>query len=299
MNKAELVKELRRITDAGMSDCIKALNESDNDIDKAIEWLRKNGAVKAAKKADAIAAEGIVEAFTNSKDFVSIIEVNCQTDFVAKNDKFINFVNEIKESILSTKTTNVEELKVGDKLANDAAFDLTATIGEKINLRRVESLTANSNQTIGFYTHMNNRVATAILVDGTCDETILKNVCMHIAAMNPRYLSSDDVDQAYLDSERKFMVEQFQEELKAITNEKEKEQKMKREDLIVEGKLKKLLDEVCLLNQKFVMDNSITVAQYLESNKVKPVKMLNIVLGEGIEKKEVSFAEEVAQQMKN
>lgn len=299
MNKAELVKELRRITDAGMSDCIKALNESENDIDKAIEWLRKNGAVKAAKKADAIAAEGVVEAFTDSKDFVAIMEVNCQTDFVAKNEKFVNFLNGIKKSVLANKTAGIEELKIDGTPVSEIAFELTATIGEKINLRRLETLTASKGQSIGYYTHMNNRVASAILVDGECDEIVLKNVCMHIAAMSPKYLSIDDVDTTYLESERKFMAEQFKQELAALTNEKEKEQKAKREEIIVEGKVKKLLDEICLLNQKFVIDNSITVAQYLEKNKVKAVKMINVILGEGIEKKEVSFAEEVAQQMKN
>ncbi len=299
MNKAELVKELRRLTDAGMSDCIKALNESDNDIEKAIEWLRKNGAVKAAKKADAIAAEGIVEAFSDSDNFVAIMEINCQTDFVAKNERFIEYVNNVKKAVLSQKTSDLTKLMIDNKPVNDVAFDLTAVIGEKIATRRVEILEAKGNQTIGFYTHMNNRVATAILVDGTCDKTVLKNVCMHIAAMNPKYLSADQVEANWLAHEKAFMAEQFQQELSQVTNEKEREQKAKREDLIVEGKIKKLLDEVCLLPQKFVMDNAITVAQYLEQNKVKAVKMLNIVLGDGIEKKETSFADEVAQQMKN
>lgn len=289
MSKAELVKELRRLTNAGMSDCIKALNESENSIEKAIEWLRKNGTVKAAKKADAIAAEGIVKSIL-SNNIVAIVEVNCQTDFVAKNDKFIEYTNNVLHEVLKTKNTNIDSLKINNELINDVAKELTAVIGEKIITRRIEILEASDSQTVGTYTHMNNRVSTALLVEGKCEETVLKNVCMHIAAMNPKYLSSDDISTSWLEKEKEFLIEQAKE------NSVEKDIKFM--DKIIEGRINKLIDEVCLLKQKFVMDNSLTVEQYLKNNGVKAVKMLNIILGDGIEKKESNFADEVAEQMK-
>ena len=298
MTKSELVKELRRITDAGMSDCIKALNETNDNIDEAVEWLRKNGAVKAAKKASAVAAEGLVIA-TNEPNKVAIVEVNCQTDFVAKNEKFINYANEVAKAVLDTKITDVEQLKVNGKLVNEIGQELTATIGEKIVTRRVFLLEADVNQSVGSYTHMNNRIATAILVDGKCDEQVLKNVCMHIAAMGPKYLDKNSVDSSWLEKERKFLEEQYNQEMEALPEGKEKEQKLARRDAIIEGKIKKSLDEICLLGQKLVTDPSITVEQYLANNKVKAVRMENVILGDGIEKKVSNFADEVAQQMKN
>ncbi|MDE5599822.1 MAG: translation elongation factor Ts [Ureaplasma sp.] len=298
MTKSELVKELRRITDAGMSDCIKALNETNDNIDEAVEWLRKNGAVKAAKKASAVAAEGLVIA-TNEPNKVAIVEVNCQTDFVAKNEKFINYANEVAKAVLDTKITDVEQLKVNGKLVNEIGQELTATIGEKIVTRRVFLLEADVNQSVGSYTHMNNRIATAILVDGKCDEQVLKNVCMHIAAMGPKYLDKSSVDSSWLEKERKFLEEQYNQEMEALPEGKEKEQKLARRDAIIEGKIKKSLDEICLLGQKLVTDPSITVEQYLANNKVKAVRMENVILGDGIEKKVSNFADEVAQQMKN
>ncbi|MDE6473070.1 MAG: translation elongation factor Ts [Ureaplasma sp.] len=298
MTKSELVKELRRITDAGMSDCIKALNETNDNIDEAVEWLRKNGAVKAAKKASAVAAEGLVIA-SNDKNKVAIVEVNCQTDFVAKNDKFINYANQVAKAVLDTKITNVDQLKINNKLVNEIGQDLTATIGEKIVTRRVYLLEANANQSVGSYTHMNNRIATAILVDGKCDEQVLKNVCMHIAAMGPKYLDKTSVDAEWLNKERKFLEEQYIQEMEALPAGKEKDQKLARKDAIIEGKIKKSLDEICLLGQKLVTEPSITVEQYLANNKVKAVRMENVILGDGIEKKVSNFVDEVAQQMKN
>ena len=298
MTKSELVKELRRITDAGMSDCIKALNETNDNIDEAVEWLRKNGAVKAAKKASAVAAEGLVIA-ANDKNKVAIVEVNCQTDFVAKNDKFINYANQVAKAVLDSKITDVEQLKIDNKLVNEIGQELTATIGEKIVTRRVFLLEADSNQSVGSYTHMNNRIATAILVEGKCDEQVLKNVCMHIAAMGPKYLDKNSVDSEWLTKEKKFLEEQYIQEMDALAEGKEKEQKLARKDAIIEGKIKKSLDEICLLGQKLVTDPSLTVEQYLANNKVKAVRMENVILGDGIEKKVSNFADEVAQQMKN
>lgn len=289
MTKSELVKELRKITNAGMSDCIKALNETGDSIEKAVEWLRKNGTIKAAKKADAIAAEGLVKSVLEN-NMVAIVEVNCQTDFVAKNDKFIKYTNDVLEEVIKTKNTNVNELKINNQLINDVANELTAIIGEKIITRRAELLVATDSQTVGTYTHMNNRVSTGLLVEGKCDPVILKNVCMHIAAMNPKYLSSADVSNEWLEKEKQLLIEQAQ------NNSQGKDPKFM--DKIIEGRINKLLDEVCLLKQKFVMDNSVTVEQYLKNNGVSAIKMLNVILGDGIEKKESNFADEVAEQMK-
>lgn len=289
MTKSELVKKLRELTNAGMSDCIKALNESNDSIDKAVEWLRKNGTIKAAKKADAVAAEGLVKSVLID-DMVAIVEVNCQTDFVAKNDKFISYTNDVLNEVIKTRNTNINELKINNRPINEIATDLTAVIGEKIVTRRIETLIASNNQSLGTYTHMNNRVSTALLVDGKCDPVILKNVCMHIAAMNPKYLSSNDVSSDWLAKEKELLIEQ------AKTNTQGKDPKFM--DKIIEGRINKLLDEVCLLKQKFVMDNSVTVEQYLKNNGVVANKMLNVILGDGIEKKESNFADEVAEQMK-
>lgn len=289
-NKAELIKQLRAITNAGMTDCMKALNETDNDLDKAIEWLRKNGAIKAAKKADAIAAEGLVVAKLNeAKNLAGVIEVNCQTDFVAKNEQFINLTNQMLAAILANPDSqDYNELTINGESFTTATQALTATIGEKISFRRAKLLKANDNQTLGVYTHMNNRVATALLVDGNVDTEVVNNVCMHIAAMNPKYVTEDEVDQDWLNKEKEIILEQ---------TKKESNKPVEFLSKIVDGRVNKLLKEVCLVSQPYVKDNSMTVQQYLANNKATAVAMINFVLGEGIQKKESDFAAEVAEQM--
>lgn len=289
-SKAELVKQLRALTNAGMTDCIKALNESNDDLDLAIEWLRKNGAIKAAKKAGAIAAEGLTLAkLDNEQKLAAVIEVNCQTDFVAKNEQFIKLTNDMLSAVMSNP--NVEDyssLEINGTSFTAAGESLTATIGEKISFRRAKVLTANANQTLGVYTHMNNRVATAILVDGNVTKEVVSNVAMHIAAMNPKYLTESDVDQEWLTKEKEIILEQSQQESNKPAEFLNR---------IVEGRVKKLISEVCLTSQAYVKDPSMTVEQYLSSNGAKPIAMINFVLGEGIQKKESDFAAEVAEQM--
>lgn len=289
-NKAELIKQLRAITNAGMTDCIKALNETNNDLEKAVEWLRKNGAIKAAKKADAIAAEGLTIAKLNdAKNLAAVIEVNCQTDFVAKNQQFIDLTNKMLDAILANPdASDYNELTIDGDSFTSAAQALTATIGEKISFRRAKVLKANANQTLGVYTHMNNRVATALLVDGNVDAEVVNNVCMHIAAMNPKYVTEDEVDQTWLNNEREIILEQ---------SKKESNKPVEFLSKIVDGRVNKLLKEVCLVSQPYVKDNSMTVQQYLANNKATAVAMINFVLGEGIQKKESDFAAEVAEQM--
>lgn len=288
-SKAELVKQLRAITFAGMTDCMKALNETNDDLDLAVEWLRKNGAIKAAKKANAIAAEGLTLAkFNNNKTLSCVIEVNCQTDFVAKNEQFVKLTNDMLNVILESGSTNIENLKINGKSFEEASQELTAIIGEKIGFRRAEILKATDNQTIGIYTHMNNRVATAILVDGKVSYEVVTNIAMHIAAMNPKYVNESEVDQNWLNKEKEIILEQTKQESNKPVEFLTK---------IVDGRVNKLLKEICLVSQPYVKDPSLTVEQYLSNNGVKAIKMINFVLGDGIEKKESDFAAEVAEQM--
>lgn len=289
--KAELVKQLRAMTNAGMTDCMKALSETNDDLEAAVEWLRKNGSIKAAKKADAVAAEGLVlgKLSSNLKK-AAIIEVNCQTDFVAKNEQFIDFTNHIINEILEKVNNNEEinSLEINGKNILESGQDLTATIGEKIAFRRGEILVANNEQTIGVYTHMNNRIATAILLNGNVSEEVATNVAMHIAAMNPKYINESEVNQEWLNKEREIILEQTKAESNKPAEFLEK---------IVDGRVNKLLKEVCLVSQPYVKEPSITVLEYLKQNNASAVKMINFILGEGIEKKVSNFAEEVAQQM--
>lgn len=287
-SKAELVKQLRAITFAGMTDCMKALNETNDDLDLAVEWLRKNGAIKAAKKANAIAAEGLTLAKFNNKTLACIIEVNCQTDFVAKNEQFVKLTNDMLNVILESGSTNIENLKINGKSFEEASQELTAIIGEKIGFRRTEILKATDNQTIGIYTHMNNRVATAILVDGKVSDEVVTNIAMHIAAMNPKYVNESEVDQNWLNKEKEIILEQTKQESNKPVEFLTK---------IVDGRVNKLLKEICLVSQPYVKDPSLTVEQYLSNNGAKAIKMINFVLGDGIEKKESDFAAEVAEQM--
>lgn len=289
--KAELVKQLRAMTNAGMTDCMKALSETNDNIDAAVEWLRKNGSIKAAKKADAVAAEGLVVGkLSSNHKKAAIVEVNCQTDFVAKNEQFIDFTNHIVNEILEKVNDNeaINSLVINGKNILEAGQDLTATIGEKIVFRRGAILVANNDQTIGVYTHMNNRIATAILLDGNVSEEVATNVAMHIAAMNPKYINESEVNQDWLSKEREIILEQTKAESNKPAEFLEK---------IVDGRVNKLLKEVCLVSQPYVKEPGITVAEYLKQNNASAIKMINFVLGEGIEKKESNFAEEVAQQM--
>ena len=246
---------------------------------------------KAAKKANAIAAEGLcVAKLSSDNKKVAVVEVNCQTDFVAKNNEFINFTNTIVDTILNNASTNddINNLSINNKNILVAGEDLTATIGEKIAFRRGKILIANDNQTIGFYTHMNNRIATAVLLENKVNNEVANNVAMHIAAMNPKYINDSEVDQKWLESEKEIILEQTKSQtdkpIEFLTK-------------IVDGRVNKLLKEVCLVSQPYVREPGITISEYLKQNNTSVIAMVNFVLGEGIEKRESNFAEEVAQQM--
>lgn len=301
MNKAELVKALRNATQAGMADCMKALDECNNDLEAAQNWLREKGIAKANKKAGAVAYEGVVKAEKRNNKAL-IIEVNSQTDFTAKNEQFIKLVNEIFDDLFKninkTETIDPERQNFNGGLLKDAGVSLTATTGEKIAFRRGNMVIIEDGQTVGCYTHSNNKIATIVVLDKKVDDEVAKDIAMHAAAMSPKFLDEKSVDQEWLKNEREILRKQFHEELESIKDEKAKEQKMKREEIIVDGKVKKLLNEICLVNQDFVKDNSKTIEKYASEFGAKVIMMIRYELGEGIEKKVSNFADEVAAQMK-
>lgn len=287
---AKLVKELRDKTGAGMMDCKKALVETDGDIDKAIDYLRENGIAKAAKKADRIAAEGAVYIAAEGNEAV-IVEINAETDFVARNETFQELVKKIASHILATKPADVEALsnsEIDGETVTSIMNNAVATIGEKLNIRRFAVETKTDNDAFGQYMHMGGRIGVLTVVEGTTDETIAKDVAMHAAALNPKYVSRDQVDQAELDHEREVLRQQ-------ALNEGKPEKIV---DKMVEGRVRKYLEEICIVDQPFVKDSDQTVQQYLDSKKASIRSFVRYELGEGIEKREENFADEVLGQVK-
>lgn len=285
---AKLIKELRDISGAGMMDCKKALEENDNDIKKATEWLREKGIAKAAKKAGRIAAEGLSTVITEGNKAV-ILEINCETDFVAKNEKFQNFVNEVARTILNSNAKTNEEalaLPCEDGTLNDAVTNMTATIGEKISFRRFTLLEKSDDQNFGAYIHMGGKISVLTLLDGA-NEEVAKDVSMHAAAMRPEYVKKEKVPEEQVEHEKKILTEQAIAEGKPA-NIAEK---------MVMGRINKFYKEICLEEQEFVKDNSVSVAKYVSNNGGKIVDVIRYEVGEGLEKRQENFAEEVAAQM--
>ena len=290
MVTASLVKELREKTGAGMLDCKKALEATNADIEAAIDWLREKGISKAAKKADRIAAEGIAAVLIDGNT-AAIVEVNSETDFVAKNEEFKSLVQTILKAIIHSNATTVEELleeKTEDgSTVNELIISKTATIGEKLSLRRFTKLTKNDNESFGEYIHMGGKIAVLTLVENTTSE-VAKEISMHAAAMRPLYTKSSEVPTEVLDKEKEIMREQ-------LMNEGKPADKI---DNILIGKVKKYYEEVCLENQIFVKaENKETVGEYASKNGGSIVTMIRYEVVEGIEKKEENFAEEVAKQI--
>lgn len=285
---AKLIKELRDISGAGMMDCKKALEENDNDIKKATEWLREKGIAKAAKKAGRIAAEGLSSVITEGNKAV-ILEINCETDFVAKNEKFQNFVNEVARTILNSNAKTNEEalaLPCEDGTLNDAVTNMTATIGEKISFRRFTLLEKSDDQNFGAYIHMGGKISVLTLLDGA-NEEVAKDVSMHAAAMRPEYVKKEQVPEEQVEHEKKILTEQAIAEGKPA-NIAEK---------MVMGRINKFYKEICLEEQEFVKDNSVSVAKYVSNNGGKIIDVIRYEVGEGLEKRQENFAEEVAAQM--
>ena len=301
---AGMVKELREMTGAGMMDCKKALTETNGDMDAAIEFLRKNGQAKAEKKAGRIAAEGIVKTVVRDDKVAAIVEVNSETDFVAKNDEFQGFVEAVVNQVADNNPADMDAFMAeawaadASKTVKDALVEKIAVIGENLNIRRFERVDAENGCVVS-YIHGGGRIGVLVVADTDVvnDEikTCLKNVAMQVAAMSPKYVSRDEVSQEYMDHEKEILLAQA------------KKENPEKPDNIIEkmiiGRLNKEMKEICLLDQVYVQDSDLTVAKYVdkvakENNaKVTVTKFIRFETGEGIEKKEENFAEEVAKQM--
>ncbi|KRL74997.1 translation elongation factor Ts [Ligilactobacillus saerimneri] len=285
---AKQVKELRDKTGVGMMDAKKALVASDGDMDKAIDFLREKGIAKAAKKSGNIAAEGLADVVVNGNT-AAIVEVNAETDFVAQNDQFKALVKQIATAVAENKPANVEEaLKLpGNKgTLNDDIIEATQVIGEKITLRRFAILEKTADQVFGAYLHMGGKIAALTLLEGA-DEATAKDVAMHIAAINPKYLNRDAVPAEEVAHEKTVLTEEAK-------NEGKSEKIIEK---MVAGRLNKFFAEIVLEDQAFVKDSDQTVAKYVASKNGKVVDFVRYEVGEGIEKKEEDFAAEVAAQM--
>ena len=289
MITASLVKDLREKTGAGMMDCKKALEANNGDINASIDWLREKGISKAAKKADRIAAEGIAAILTKENKAV-IIEVNSETDFVAKNGEFVDMINTILETVINSDVTTVEDalkLSTSEGTIEDLIVAKTAKIGEKLSFRRMEVLTKSETESFGDYIHMGGKIAVLTVVDNVSSE-VAKDVAMHAAAMRPQYVKSADVPTDVLEKEKDIMREQ-------LLNEGKPADKV---DNILVGKVRKYYEEVCLENQIFIKaENKETVADYVKANGGNITTMVRFEVGEGMQKREENFAEEVAKQM--
>ena len=286
---ASLVKELRERTGAGMMDCKKALTQTDGDIEAAIDYLRENGIAKAAKKADRIAAEGLSYIEVKGNKAV-ILEINSETDFVAKNEKFVALVKNVAEAILTAEPATLEEaLQVEAQGGTVEAVinEGIATIGEKLSLRRFEVVTKSDADAFGAYSHMGGRIGVLTLIEGSTDEEAAKDVAMHIAALAPKYLDESEVPADVLEHEKKVLTEQALNEGKPA-NIVEK---------MIVGRINKFLEEITVVKQKFVKDDSFTVEKFVASKGGKLAKFVRYEVGEGIEKKEDNFAEEVMSQV--
>ncbi|HDD0744186.1 TPA: elongation factor Ts [Staphylococcus aureus] len=288
---AKLVKELREKTGAGMMDCKKALTETDGDIDKAIDYLREKGIAKAAKKADRIAAEGLVHVETKGNDAV-IVEINSETDFVARNEGFQELVKEIANQVLDTKAETVEALMEttlpNGKSVDERIKEAISTIGEKLSVRRFAIRTKTDNGAFGAYLHMGGRIGVLTVVEGSTDEEAARDVAMHIAAINPKYVSSEQVSEEEINHEREVLKQQ-------ALNEGKPENIVEK---MVEGRLRKYLQEICAVDQDFVKNPDVTVEAFLKTKGGKLVDFVRYEVGEGMEKREENFADEVKGQMK-
>ncbi|WP_078595621.1 translation elongation factor Ts [Evansella clarkii] len=288
---AKMVKELREKTGAGMMDCKKALTETDGDMEKAVDYLREKGIAKAAKKADRVAAEGLAHIKAQGNTAV-IVEVNSETDFVAKNEGFINLINKVADHLLENKPANVEEALgqevEGEGTLQDYFNNQIAKIGEKISLRRFEIVERGENEAFGEYIHMGGRIGVLAVLEGTTDEALAKDIAMHVAAINPKYVSRDAVSEEEINREREVLKQQ-------ALNEGKPEKIVEK---MVEGRLGKYFEEICLNDQAFVKDSDQKVGKYVASKGASVKTFYRYEVGEGMEKREDNFAEEVMSQVK-
>jgi len=284
---AAMVKELREITGAGMMECKKALVETDGNIEVAVENLRKSGAAKAAKKSGRVAADGIIKVATSDDNKTAFIaEINCETDFVAKDSNFLQFADNLIQAAIDNDADTAEALmacEVDGKSMEQARTDLVAKIGENVQLRRIQKVVAEEGQ-VGSYLHGKN---IAVVVSATgADEDLIKDLAMHVAASNPQYIDADQVPTDVLEKEKEILVAQAQDSGKPA----EIIEKM------VEGRIRKYLAEITLKGQNFVKDPDMTIAKLLKNNNADVLNFVRFEVGEGVEKGEDNFVEEVMSQ---
>ncbi|MBO8170986.1 MAG: elongation factor Ts [Bacillaceae bacterium] len=290
---ASMVKELREKTGAGMMDCKKALVEADGDMEKAVEILREKGIAKASKKADRVAAEGLTAIHTEGNK-ASIVEVNCETDFVAKNSEFQDFVKDVAVHVLEQNADSVEDalaktFKGEGKSLEEVLKEKISTIGENMSLRRLAVVEKTDSDSFGEYLHMGGRIGVVVVVENSNDEQLARDMAMHVAAARPQYVTRDQVDQAEIDKERDILKQQ-------ALNEGKPEHIVEK---MVEGRLNKFFEEICLLEQAFVKDPDKKVKKVLQENGDAGIAtFVRFEVGEGIEKKEENFADEVMSQVK-
>ncbi len=289
MFSASDVKNLREKTGAGMLDCKKALEASEGNIEKAVDWLREKGISKAQKKSDRIAAEGLASIYVDGNKAV-VIEVNCETDFVAKNEEFRSLVDKIGKAILANGTSSDKEalkIEVDGQTVEEMIIALTAKLGEKISFRRLHAATKEDDWVYGTYIHMGGKIASLVAVKGN-DEEVARNVAMQAAAMRPLYAKASYVPSEVLEKEKEIMRQE-------LLNEGKPADKI--ENILV-GKVRKYYEEICLEDQIYIKaENKETVKDYLEKNNSSLEFMIRFEVGEGMEKRNENFAEEVMNQI--
>ena len=287
---AAQVKELRERTGAGILDCKKALEEANGDIEKAIDILRQKGIAKAQKKQSRIAAEGLTAIYENENKAV-ILEVNSETDFVSKNDKFKDLIANIGNTVLNSNAKTLEEameLKYNDGTINDYIIAETAVIGEKLSFRRFELVEKADDENFGIYIHLGGKISTLAVVKGG-DKALAKSLAMQITAMNPKYMTEEEVPEEVKAREMSVIKEQIANEKKDVTAEVAEK--------MANGRLNKFFKEICLLDQEYIDDSKKNVKTFLEENKMEVLSYIRYEVGEGIEKKVDNFAEEVMSQI--
>jgi len=288
MISASAVKELREMSGAGMLDCKKALEATNGNLEEAVNWLREQGISKAAKKQTRIAAEGLAIAKSNGNKAV-VVEVNSETDFVAKNEEFKTLVNTIADAILNSDVATVEEamtLEVEGTTIENMIVEKTSKIGEKLSFRRFNVVAKEDNQVFGPYSHMGGKIVTLTVLDGN-DEELAKDIAMQVAAMNPTYLNKEEVPAEVVEKERAILTE-------AAEKEGLDPNKI---PMIINGRINKFYEEVCLLDQTFIKESKTKVSKYVESKNSNIISFVRYEVGEGLEKREENFADEVAKQM--
>ena len=286
--------KLRHATNAGMMDCKKALTECDGDMAKAVDWLREKGISKAAKKEGRIAAEGLTRVATKGNTGI-LFEVNSETDFVAKNEQFLHLLDVIQNAILDTKAADVDAVlttSTPEGTIADLITNATATIGEKITFRRVSVVEKADDEFFGSYMHMGGKISALAVLKGETNETVAKNIAMQVASMAPTYVSQSDIPGDVVEHERELQLQM----MKADPKMAGKPEKVLQG--ILKGKVDKHFKDQCLLDQEFFLDPKMKVANFLKDNKVELVSFVRYQTGEGIEKREENFAEEVMSQIK-